>query len=139
MLRWQDSLDPASLASELGASERETAVALAELGSLGLVGYDLAEEKYFHRELPFDLSRISKLHPRLADAHNLVQAGQVEMETAGASGWVRGKDGEYRVRRDAEGVWHCLCPWIARHGTSRGPCKHILALQIASGAAGDEG
>jgi hypothetical protein len=139
MLRWQDSLDPVSLASELGASERDTAAALAELGSLGLVGYDLAEGKYFHRELPFDLSRVSKLHPRLADAHQLVQDGQVEMETAGASGWVRGKDGEYRVRRDAGGVWHCLCPWIARHGTSRGPCKHILAVRIACGEAGDAG
>jgi len=69
----------------------------------------------------------------------IVQDGQVEMETAGASGWVRGKDGEYRVRRDAGGVWHCLCPWIARHGTSRGPCKHILAVRIACGEAGDAG
>jgi hypothetical protein len=138
-LRWQTWLDPGSLAAELGASEGEVAAALAELGSAGLVGYDLAEGKYFHRELPFDLARVATLHPRLAGARQLVSSGQVEIEAGGGSGWVRGTDGEYRVRRDAEGAWHCLCAWAAKHGNSRGPCKHILAVQIASGDAGDEG
>jgi hypothetical protein len=139
LLRWQNRLDPKALAAELGASEPEIAAALAELSSLGLVGYDLADSQYFHRELPFDLARVSTLHPRLADARRIVQAGHVEIETAGVSGWVRGNDGEYRVRRDTEGVWHCLCPWVAKHGTSRGPCKHILAVQIVSGEADDAG
>jgi hypothetical protein len=139
LLRWQSGLDAGGLAAELAASEAEIAAGLAELGSLGLVGYDLAEAKYFHRELPFDVTRVARLHPRLVDARKLVEAGHVEIEPAEASAWVRGKDGEYRVRRDGEGVWHCLCPWVSRHGTSRGPCKHILAVQIASGEAGDEG
>ncbi len=139
MLRWQNALDPRALAAKLGTSERQIAAALAELGTLGLVGYDLAEAKYFHRELPFDRARLEKLHPRLADARKLVRTGEVEIEAAGASAWVRGRDGEYRVRRGAEGGWHCLCPWSARHGASRGPCKHILAVQIASGEASDEG
>jgi hypothetical protein len=139
MLRWHSSLDARALAAELDASEAEVAAALAELGTAGLVGYDLAEAKYFHRELPFDLTRVAKLHPRLVAARELVRTGQVEIEAADASAWVRGKDGEYRVRRDAEGRWHCLCPWGARHGGSRGPCKHILAVQIASGETGVEG
>jgi hypothetical protein len=140
MLRWQNVLDVPALAAELRVPGAEIATALAELGASGQVGYDLAEAKYFHRELPFDLTRVTKLHPRLAGARELVRSGQVEIEGANcASAWVRGKDGEYRVRRDAEGGWHCLCPWVARHGTSRGPCKHILAVQIASGEASNEG
>ena len=36
---------------------------------------------------------------------------------------------EYRaaLRRDA---FACTCPWGARHGRSRGPCKHVLAAAI---------
>jgi hypothetical protein len=138
MLRWQSCLDPRVLAAELGASDTEVAAALAELGAAGLVGYDLAEAKYFHRELPFDLTRLAKLHPRLAAARDLVTAGHVEPATLDGGAWVRGKDGEYRVRRDEQGGWRCLCAWGARHGGSRGPCKHILAAQMASGASADE-
>jgi len=138
MLRWENGLDPGALAGQLGASEADVASGLAELGTAGLVGYDLAEAMYFHRELPFDLSHTAIRHPRLVAARKLLRDGRVEIDDEG-SAWVRGKDGEYRVRRDADGGWHCLCPWIARHGSSRGPCKHILAIQIAAGDAGDEG
>jgi hypothetical protein len=139
MLRWQSRLDPRSLASELNASEAQIASGLAELGSAGMVGYDLAEAAYFHRELPFDLARVAQLHPRLVGARELVHTGRVEIEAGGAAAWVRGKEGEYRVRRDADGGWRCPCPWGARDGNSRGPCKHILAVRIASGDTGDDG
>jgi hypothetical protein len=139
MLRWQSRLDPRFLASELDASEAQIASALAELGTAGLVGYDLAEAAYFHRELPFDLARVAQLHPRLVAAREFVGAGQVEIEAGGAGAWVRGKEGEYRVRRDADGGWRCPCPWGAKHGNSRGPCKHILAVRIASGDTADDG
>jgi len=138
MLRWENGLDARALAGQLGVSEAEVASGLAELGTAGLVGYDLAEAKYFHRELPFDLSRVAKHHPRLVAARQLVRDGYAQIDDDG-SAWVRGKDGEYRVRRDADGGWTCLCPWIAKHGTSRGPCKHILAVQIAAGDVGAEG
>jgi hypothetical protein len=136
LLRWQNRLNPSVLAGALGTSEEQVSAALAELGTCGLLGFDLAEAKYFHRELPFKLANAAKVHPRLVHARELVRDGQVETDGSGGSSWVRGKDGEYRVRRDAEGGWHCLCPWAAKHGTSRGPCKHILAVQIASGGVG---
>jgi len=130
-LRWHNSLDIDTLAAELSISETEISSALAELGSSGIVGYDLAEAKYFHRELPFTVSRVAKSNPRLGAATELVRTGQVEIESDGAAAWVRGKAGEYRVRRDVDGAWHCLCPWVARSGASRGPCKHILAVRMA--------
>jgi hypothetical protein len=138
LLRWQKNLVPRALAEELRTTEAETVAALAELGACGLVGYDLAESAFFHRELPFDVSRISRLHPRLAGAHSLAREGSVELDAAGA--WVRGRKAEYRIRRDPDGQWHCSCPWTGRHGTTRGPCKHILAVQLATGgnAANDD-
>jgi len=131
LLRWQSKLSPSALAAELQAPESDVAAALAELGASGLVGYDLAEGAYFHRELPFDLSRITRLQPRLAKARELAGAGAVEMDANGA--WVRGREADYRVRRGADGQWHCSCPWVGRHGASRGPCKHILAARLAAG------
>lgn len=131
LLRWQNGLAPQALAQELETTETDVAAGLAELGTCGLVGYDLAQGAYFHRELPFDLAAIERLHPRLTDAQALVREGSVALDAEGA--WVRGREAEYRVRRDAGGEWRCSCPWAGRHGTTRGPCKHIVAVQIANG------
>ncbi len=106
--------------------------ALAGLGTQGLVGFDLAEGCWFHRELPFDLERVDKQHPRLKDARKLLAEGQLrlgqrtenQLEVFVPSGGV-----EHRVRLHEEDA-KCTCPWFAKHGTSRGPCKHILAAQI---------
>ena len=136
LMRWQRDLIPAALAQELQTSQAEVAAALAELGTCGLVGYDLAEGAYFHRELPFDVSRISGFHPRLKDARELFASGAVELNEAGA--WVRGSGGDYHLRRTPAGEFRCTCPWASRHGTSRGPCKHILAANIAQGNNGDD-
>ena len=46
--------------------------ALAMLGVRGLVGYDMTEGAYFHRELPFDVTAAVELQPRLKDARKLV-------------------------------------------------------------------
>lgn len=131
-LRWQRDLDPAAVAAELKVDPARVWAALAELGASGLVGYDLAAGRYFHRELPFDLARVAKLNPRLTDARALVRNESVTWDAGGGSAWVRGNGAEYRVRRDQAGAWRCVCPWAAKHGSSRGPCKHILAVQIAA-------
>jgi predicted nucleic acid-binding Zn finger protein len=33
------------------------------------------------------------------------------------------------VRWAADGP-HCTCPWFARYAGRRGPCKHVLAVQL---------
>jgi hypothetical protein len=129
LLRWQRDLTPRALADELQASEGDVRAALGELGTSGLVGYDLAEGAYFHRELPFDMSRVVRLHPRLNGARELARTGAVEIDAKGA--WVRGRQADYYLRRDTHGQWRCTCPWASRYGESRGPCKHVLAAQIA--------
>lgn len=120
-LRWQTKID-------LEAFELDpetTARALAVLASRGLVGYDLGSSTYFHRELPFDVADFESLHPRLEAARRLVLAGAVtEDGRVAASG-----GGSYEVRVDHED-YSCTCAWFAKHGQSRGPCKHVLALSI---------
>lgn len=103
-LRWQATLDPATLAAELGIGGDSVVWALAQLGASGLVGYDLAARAFFHRELPFDLSLIEQLQPRLKDARKLVAGGGVRIEGETGEAWVRGTGVEHRVRR-VEGDW----------------------------------
>lgn len=132
-LRWQSTLDEHLLAAQLGLSAESIAWALAQLGAYGLVGYDLAERAYFHRELPFDLSLIRSLQPRLEAARKLVAEERVRLDEGGEA-WVRGTGVEHRVRRVGE-EWRCTCTWTARNGAERGPCKHILAARIRRGEA----
>jgi hypothetical protein len=101
------------------ASER---VALGALGAAGRVGYDLAKNAYFHRELPYDRAVLEKMHPRLLGAQKLVEEGAVRLD--GDSAHVRSGEVEYLVRGE-----RCTCPWFARHRGERGPCKHVLAVQ----------
>ncbi|BBA35835.1 zinc finger SWIM domain protein [Methylocaldum marinum] len=57
-LRWQAELDPARLAGNTGLGEPQVAAVLTALGARGLAGFDVTTQRYFHRELPFDLERI---------------------------------------------------------------------------------
>ena len=119
-LRWQGTVT--------GANER----ALARCAASGLLGYDLHQRAWFHRELPFQVERIAQMNPRLKAARELAAAVEIESraESAQASvqAWVPSNGAEHRV------VWSanpsCTCPWFNKHGLDRGPCKHILAVQM---------
>jgi SWIM zinc finger len=131
-LHWQAAIDAPALARELRLEVDAVSDALRVLGASGVVGYDVVERRYFHRELPFDLSMLEDLHPRLADARALVDAGAVTVlgrapfEASVASGGVAHR---VRIERGERGDWRCTCPWFAKHQGQRGPCKHVLAAE----------
>jgi hypothetical protein len=128
-LAWQSRLDAGSLASELALATSEVEDALRVLGACGLAGFDVADGHYFHRVLPFDLSGVEDMHPRLAAARELIAGAAVTVladepfEATVRSGGVL-----HRVR-DKAGELHCTCPWHAAHQGARGPCKHVLAAE----------
>lgn len=136
-LTWDASIDAAALARKVKAPTERISQALAALGARGLVGFDLAAGQYFQRVLPFDLSLVDALQPRLLDARKLIANGAVRIlsktEDIIEAG-VAGTDVEHRVRLSDAGS-RCTCPWFAKHRNERGPCKHILAVQIASDEA----
>jgi hypothetical protein len=137
-LHWQSRLDPAQLAAQASLPLDQARTALARLAASGLVGFDVAERAYFHRELPFDLSLLESLQPRLKDARKLVAEDGVRIESRGpvTEAWVQGSGVEHRVRIGEEGA-RCTCPWFSKHQGERGPCKHVLAVQIVTGEADD--
>lgn len=131
-LKWQSWIDVTPLAQKLALPGDTIASALSVLGSRGLVGYDLAEGKYFQRELPFDLSKVESLQPRLKDARKLLAKDGVQIirqENGQVEALVQGSGVEHRVRLTDDGD-KCTCPWFSKHQGTRGPCKHVLAVQI---------
>ncbi len=131
-LKWESTIDPVVLSNRCGAPIDAITAALTTLGSRGLVGYDLAEGAYFQRELPFDLSRIQALQPRLQDARKLIAGGGIVVIRRAPDyleALVPGSGVEHRVRLTSADS-RCTCPWFAKHQGMRGPCKHVLALEI---------
>lgn len=127
LLAFEPRIDVARLGAESGLPEDRVVRALGRLGAAGRVGYDAAEGAYFHRELPYDSELLTAMHPRLRNAADLVETGAVRVD--GAIAYVRSGDTEHVVRRTADGD-RCTCLWFAKHKGNRGPCKHVLAVDL---------
>jgi len=104
------------------------------LSAIGLLGFDLDENNFFYRRLPFKLSRIMSLNPRLKDAEKLLAEGKVHV--------VSDQNGRIEAQVEGSGVQHmviisgdqaqCTCHWFSKNQGERGPCKHILAVKKLS-------
>jgi len=112
--------------------ENRLHAALALLAVSGKLGFDVHDLAYFHRELPDDPNRVLKDNPRLKAARKLTDA----VKSTGNNQWtVHSNEADYRViynttqgANDAK----CTCTWYLNHQNRRGPCKHILAVQLRS-------
>lgn len=124
-LEGQAHLDPESFGHR---PRSEIVDAFRVLGAAGQIGHDLAANAFFHRELPFDRSELDAMHPRLTDARELAASGAVELD--GSRATVESGTTTYTVTELAEGAT-CNCAWFAKHRGDRGPCKHVLAVQLA--------
>jgi len=107
--------------------------ALALLAVSGKLGFDAYDQAYFHRELPDDPDRVLKDNPRLAAARKLNGA----IRNIGEYQWaVPSNETEYIVYYNpAQSIQKskCTCTWYLNHQNKRGPCKHILAVQLIEG------
>lgn len=126
-LNWQDRIEPKAISETTDLSLEVVDVALAKLAAGGRLGFDLNQQAYFHRDLPFDLGQIDGLNPRLKLAKSLFKAGAVSWAEEVAE--VSSGDVIHKVALD-ESAWRCTCPWFAKNGNQRGPCKHILAAEM---------
>lgn len=134
-MTWQPVIDRAELGQASGLDADQVNAGLAWLAASGRVGYDLAENEWFHRELPIDTEEVlRRRHPRLTAAARLVEDGAVLQVTSSPPAWrIASADKAYDVVREKtadKDRYGCTCPWIAEHGDTRGPCKHILAVLL---------
>ena len=114
-------------AGGLGILAGDTLRSAADMG-IGMAAVSLLPRKgYFHRVLPFQMDRIEALNPRLKAARKLLDAGTVRVTENGAE--VDSDSVTHRIWRQDD-YWRCTCPWHAKNGTQRGPCKHVLADEM---------
>jgi DprA winged helix domain/SWIM zinc finger len=130
LLGFEPRVEVDLLAERSGLPPARVLAALGQLGTAGRVGYDAAEAAYFHRELPYDATRVEAMNPRLRNARALVAAGAVRLDGELATVLVDDHTYQVRIGRDGAGVG-CSCPWWARYRGSRGKCKHLLAAELA--------
>lgn len=108
-----------------GMTPERASRALSWLGAHGRLGYDVVEGAYFRRELPFPPAALAADPPRLRDAKKLHAAGAVRLVDEHVA-QVDSGDRTYEVRAGGR----CTCPWWGRHAADRGPCKHVLAVEL---------
>lgn len=138
-LAWQARVDRWDLAERSALTEERVGAAMAALAAAGRLGYSLAEAGHFHRELPFDSAAVERCNPRLRSARALAADGAVRLVAWGTpEGMAVVGDGRQHVRHGAAG-WSCTCQWWARYGGGRGPCKHVLGVQLVVGGQGVAG
>lgn len=101
------------------------------LAAMGLLGFDLDENQFFYRRLPFKLNRIMGLNPRLKNAEKLIVNNKVKI--------IDNANGRVEARVEGSGVFHtvilsgdnerCTCDWFSKYQGNRGLCKHVLAVK----------
>ena len=112
---------------DLGKVENLT----GRLSAMGLLGFDLDDNEFFYRRLPFKLNRIMSLNPRLKNAEKLIADGKVNIVSRSSNrveAKVEGSGVEHLVLLEGERQ-RCTCTWFSRHQGERGVCKHILAVK----------
>jgi hypothetical protein len=128
-LAWTARLDEPALAAAAGVSADRLRLLLTVLGSQGLVGFDLTEDAWFRRDLPFAARRIGTLQPRVRRAAS-IDASDVTVHPVegGHEVFVRGRGFSHRVLLTGPDA-RCTCVWFSRYTGSRGPCRHVLAAR----------
>ncbi len=123
--------NPALMSFEEGIDISKIEKLSSKLSAMGLLGYDLAKNGFFYRRLPFKLSRILSLNPRLKGAEKLLENDKVQI--------IYNQDNKIEAKVDGSGIQHyvllkegkqkCTCTWFSKNQGERGACKHILAVK----------
>jgi hypothetical protein len=133
LLAFEPVIDVERLHLESGLTTAHVESGLAVLAASGRVGWDVHARAHFHRELPDDPDRVTRDNPRVKAARRLVEQHRVERGTERDEWLVRAgtrdEPATYSVR-SADGDARCTCTWQLNGGNDRGPCKHVLAVQI---------
>jgi len=100
-----------------------------------LLGFDLSQNQYFYRRLPFKTDCILRLNSRLKNARVLLHNAN-DMQQVGV-----GNGGRTEARVRGTGVWYtvlvsgpepsrCTYQWFSNHQGQGRMCKYILAAQL---------
>lgn len=129
------AFNPTLFAVKENLSFSDADVLTARLAAMGLLGFDLDDNQFFYRRLPFKLSRIMSLNPRMKGAEKLIEEGKVEIianTSSRVEARVAGSGVRHTVILDDKNE-RCTCEWFSKYQGERGPCKHVLAVKKLTG------
>lgn len=123
--------NPTLLSIDQDISLKKVENLAARLSAIGLLGFDLDDNGFFYRRLPFKISRIMSLNPRMKNAEKLIVEGKVTVLNKSPErieALVQGSGIEHTVLIE-QNKSRCTCAWYSKHQGERGMCKHILAVK----------
>ena len=109
------------------------------LAAMGLLGFDLDDNRFFYRRLPYKPERIIGLNPRIKGAEKLIAEGKVKVVSQLADrieARVEGSGVSHTVVIDNERA-RCTCAWYSKYLGERGSCKHVLAVKKMTNRSND--
>ena len=105
----------------------------SHLSGIGLLGFNLFDNNYFYRKLPFKLERLISFNPRLKNAQKIVANDEIiilEKNENFVKASVKGTSDIYHTVIKMNESFQCTCNWFTTNENNRGVCKHILALTM---------
>jgi hypothetical protein len=126
------AFNPTMLAMEEGIDFERLAGITARLSAMGLLGYDVDDNQFYYRQLPYKSGRIMSLNPRLKGANKLIEEKGVTIVSNmddRVEALVAGTAVQHTVVLD-KGRARCTCTWFSQNQGERGLCKHVLAVKI---------
>ena len=127
-LEWNNHITGEQLSQNLSCATSEADALLMKMASSGMLGFDVEENCYFHRVLPFNDEMLEKVNPRLKSANKLIEQKAVQINESNAV--VTSNKVNYVVTWNEQQTYKCTCPWYAKNQNNQGPCKHILAVNV---------
>ncbi|OXE95283.1 hypothetical protein BC749_11350 [Flavobacterium araucananum] len=125
--------NPTLISVENGIDLRVMNNLQSNLSGIGLLGYNLFDNNYFYRRLPFKLERLLSFNPRLKNAKKIVESDEIkilEKTETFIKAIVKGStDIDHTVIKNND-IYQCTCNWYTTNENNRGLCKHILAVKI---------
>ncbi len=127
-------IDPDSLGRLHDLPLPAVRASLASLASQGKLGFDAAEGRWYRRRIPAAEALSAGEPNRLRQARKWLETGAIDdfsRDGSACRARVTGVNGAaFLVTFDRSGDGRCTCPWFTRFGLSRGPCSHLLALDL---------
>lgn len=123
--------NPTLFSIDEGFDVEQTDRLTARMAAMGLLGFDLDENRFFYRRLPFKPERITGLNARLKGADKLIVENKVKIISRSGD--------RIEARVEGSGVNHtvvidqnharCTCTWYSKYQGERGICKHVFAVK----------
>lgn len=105
----------------------------SSLSSIGLLGYNLFDNNYFYRKLPFKIDRLLGYNPRLKNAKKIIVNNEISIlikKYNYTKASIKGSNGIHHTVIKEGSTYKCTCNWYTNNQNKRGMCKHILALSM---------